>query len=73
MTIEKKGNLPLPFHSKKKNGLKQWISPNNQFKTHLFFFNFWLGVIPLNLDHCLIGGSNIKEFLRLLQLSDEPY
>ena len=24
-------------------GLKHWILPKDHFKTHLFFFNFWVG------------------------------
>ena len=33
----------FPTKKKKNMGLKHWILPDNQFQTHLFFFNFWVG------------------------------
>ena len=45
-------------------GLKHWILPNNQFKTHLFFFNFWVGGTLFSLDLGPKGGSNFKALWR---------
>ena len=37
-------DFPLIFFFFKKNmGLKHWILPKDHFKTHLFYFNFWVG------------------------------
>ena len=45
-------------------GLKHWILPNNQFKTHLFFFNFWVGGNLFSLDLGPKGDSNFKPLWR---------
>ena len=55
------GDFPL---RKKNMGLKHWILPNNQFKTHLFFFNFWVGGTLFSLDLGPKGDSNFKPLWR---------
>ena len=54
----------FPLIKKQNMGLKHWILPNNQFKTHLFFFNFWVGGTLFSLDLGPKGGSNFKPLWR---------
>merc|ERR1712208_143366 len=59
------GRFSTKKKTKKTNmGLKHWILPNNQFKTHLFFFNFWVGATLFSLDLGPKGGSNFKALWR---------
>merc|ERR1712208_11605 len=59
------GDFPL---RKEKNimGLKHWILPNNQFKTHLFFFQFLGGGDPSQL------GSWPEGWLKLQSSLEKP-
>ena len=47
-------------------GLKHWILPNNQFKTHLFFLKFLGGGEPFQL------GSLSKGWLKLQSSLEKP-
>ena len=44
----------------KKHVLNYWILHNNHFKTHFFFFNFWVGGTLFSTDPGLKSGSNLK-------------